>query len=127
MPLILRADQLGDKVVGGFHTPPGNQFAEIPGELHSRGARLGGSGLVVVDEARLEDPGQLRRPRRKARMITGRNSQQLADNPNRQRIGELTDHVEPAGIVVGGVRQQLMRNIPDSRGQLRHHPGCEGP
>ena len=120
--LVLRSHQSAQQVVPRPGPPLGQQLEEVLGELED-GRSSGLDDLVGEEEVGIEPPGEGVRPLLEALLVVQGHAQEVADDPDRQGIGEGVDEIDLAGLE-GGV-EQLVDDLLGALAQRLDHPRRE--
>ena len=123
VPVVLDLDQPAEQVVAGRAAPLGQQLEEVAGELED-GVVAPGDGLVGQEEVGVEPGGQGGRPVPEALLVLDGHAEHVADDADRQRVGEAREEVDGAGLE-GGV-DELVDHLLGAGPERLHHPGGEG-
>ncbi len=118
---LLDRDQARHQILAGVRAAPLDEIAQVPAQpqagLHpflEAIGRLAGERNEGVQRLR-----QQRRRPAELRLVLDRHTEQAADHRDRQRVGEVGDHVEPA--LLGDLVEQRINQRRDAGFQRLHH------
>ncbi len=119
---VLGRHQPAEQVLSRMALALGEELEEVLGELEHR-LTPGGDDLLGEEEVRIESPGQGVGPHLEPVMVFDRNPEQVADHPDRQRVGERLEQVDPVGLQRRV--QQLVDHLLAPLSERLHHLGGE--
>jgi hypothetical protein len=120
---LLGGDERGEQIGPRGGAALGDEGAEVVGE----GAASGDATLAHLGVRRQQDRVEAARdvqaPALEALVVRHRNAEHLADDNDRQRVGELLDQVHP--VVVLHRRQEVIDDLLDMRPEHLNHARSE--